>query len=1420
MIRKTSKRAKPGTVGADAEQAPTAVAVDAMPGDAMPVNARPVDGAAPMGTEPIGSAATGAAPVDALPPEAAPDFAAPGAGRPTADVAPAWGGSGSSAAGPAGANGGSPVRAGAVGGLASAVPAQREAAGPAGRGGTAAGPRAGSAGSAFGDAGSARSGSPGRSGSGRSGSARSESLSSGLAATSESVASNGKRPAGSPAEQQQPAGSRWALRNWRVRSRLLVLTSIPTIAALAFGGLSISAAVQTAASYQRVTQLAGLSANITRLVQALQDERAAAVSYAVQTPGGATGTSGSAGAAVAAAASALHHDQVVMAALAGRVSAGLGAVGSSFPAVTRQDAAAAQQALGGLPAALAAQPSAIALISQYDAAISALLAVSSQADGGSSDAAMSGTVSVTGLVSQLKEEASRQQAVLLSGLAPSLTGRGKWSSAQQALFTNAQTDLAGNLAQFLAAATPSQRQMYAGAGAGQANRRSLALQQPALALATSPKPSQVSPAIFDASRAAAAQVSSLGAVESQLVNSVVTRSQALRSRAVTLAVVEALAVLLVLALALILTSLIGTTMVRPLRRLRAGALEVAAMRLPEAVRLMNETDGSALPADIDLIDVQSVDEIGQVARAFDQVHREALRLAANEAALRGNVNAMFVNLSRRSQSLVERQIRLIDDLEQGEQDSERLSSLFQMDHLATRMRRNSENLLVLAGHDVSRRWNQPVSLVDVLRAAVSEIEQYERVTLNVQPGISVRGQAVSDIVHLTAELVENATSFSPASLPVTIVGHQLGSGGVLLEVTDEGVGMETEEMAHANWRLDNPPVVDVAVSRRMGLFVVARLAARHGIRVRLRAATSAGLTALVWLPDEVISGDGAAGRAGDGAFDAALLAAGTGAGGAEDGMPLAAAGLPELTEWDVPGQANAAREVHAALTPRFAPLRADAGAAGLSQRRVPGAGPRPGSSVWETDAGAASGGATAAPDTGPLPVFRTSPQPALRTDAETAGEDALDEDQANAGGRPVDGTPHDDERAEAAGNKSAEAESNAAESAEAETAEAETADARSAGSNGSQLVPGTGLGQAAAANWSFGADLSDTRPGALDTGPLPVREPSELAGAGSDVPGSNVPGAEPSGTESSGTESAGTESSGIQSSSTESAGDGSSGNGSPVGGHSSAGSWGPPVLGAAAGSTGRTGTGYDWSSGPFGDVVVPPPASLEPAHRLPIFEAVESDWFRDRTGGNRPNQRQAPAGDSESNGSGAESIGSGSGSVDATLGNGNGGVQLSDGSGAADGDAALSNGGGSANGSTAISDGGSANGNAAADSGGNMEFGSSASRVDAGPDDWGSPADAGWRAADTVTAPSSGGVTIAGLPKRVPRANLVPGAAAVDSTAPAPAPARSAAATRERLASFQRGIRQARSAPAPGANPDGAAPAGEEPGAAAGDDSR
>jgi signal transduction histidine kinase len=291
------------------------------------------------------------------------------------------------------------------------------------------------------------------------------------------------------------------------------------------------------------------------------------------------------------------------------------------------------------------------------------------------------------------------------------------------------------------------------------------------------------------------------------------------------------------------------SVLRPLDQLRTGAVELADVRLPDALR-----GGGRGPLAVRSVGVASSDEIGQIGRAFDRVQAEVLGLTSNEAGLRGKLGEMFVELSTRSQALVERQIRLIDELEQGEQDAERLASLFKMDHIATRMRRYSQNLLVLAGHELPGDWNQPVALVDVIRAAASEIEDYERVSLNAQAGIAIAGPAVKDVVHLLAELAENATSLSAAGTPVDISGRSLASGGTLIDVTDSGVGMNPEVLAEANRRLDSPPAMDFAVSRNMGLFVVGRLAARHGIKVRLQPAAAGGLTALIWLPETVASG--------------------------------------------------------------------------------------------------------------------------------------------------------------------------------------------------------------------------------------------------------------------------------------------------------------------------------------------------------------------------------------------------------------------------------------------------------------------------------------------------------------------------------------------------------------------------------------
>jgi signal transduction histidine kinase len=669
----------------------------------------------------------------------------------------------------------------------------------------------------------------------------------------------GPQPGGGTAPRPVPRRAP-TLKNWRVRSRLLLLVIIPTVTAVAAGGVFITSSVQSAIANQRVLALANLSGKITGLVQALQDEREDTVRFIVLGSGnGGRGAEPSSAIPPGSELGLLNQDYAVTNTWADQVKAQASGIGGAYSGLAQQDTQAAVTAIGNLPAIRAAAigtqlPAPIA-IEEYATAINALLAVETQIAVGSGDSTLAGAVRVLGLVSSMKEEASQQQALLTSALQPDLITLGQFGSAQQLAITDAQAQQQGNLNEFDTAATPAQRQLFDSMLSTPNVVLAQAQEQQAISLASSRSPIATDPTISDASSALTYVVSGMRSAEQQFADSVISRSESLHTSAISSAIIFSLAVALLLGIALVATILIGQSMVGPLRRLRNEALEVAEVRLPEMVRRIGEPDGDGVSLEVEPIDIDSSDEIGEVARAFDRVHREAVRLAANEAALRGNVNAMFVNLSRRSQSLVERQIRVITRLERSEQDSERLAGLFQVDHLATRMRRNSENLLVLAGHELSRRWGEPVTLVDVLRAAVSEIEQYERVTLNVQPGVSIHREAVRNVVHLTAELVENATSFSPSDTPVTIEAYQLSSGGALIEITDQGVGMRAEAMGHANWRLDNPPTVDVEVSRRMGLFVVAQLAARHGIRIRLRPAPSRGLSALVWLPAETITTD-------------------------------------------------------------------------------------------------------------------------------------------------------------------------------------------------------------------------------------------------------------------------------------------------------------------------------------------------------------------------------------------------------------------------------------------------------------------------------------------------------------------------------------------------------------------------------------
>jgi signal transduction histidine kinase len=341
-------------------------------------------------------------------------------------------------------------------------------------------------------------------------------------------------------------------------------------------------------------------------------------------------------------------------------------------------------------------------------------------------------------------------------------------------------------------------------------------------------------------------------VEVYLTDSALADAHSIADNARNDAVINAALVLAAVLAAFLLAAWVARTMSTSMRRLSASALEIAEQRLPALLTQLTRAIPGRVDAQVARIPITTTDEIGEVARAFDHVHREAVRLAAEQALLRANINTIFSNLARRNQSLIERQLALITGLEGKEADPEQLENLFKLDHLATRVRRNGENLLVLGGETPAQQWDQPLPLVDVIRAAASEVEQYERVELSGVPEAQIHGRAVTDLVHMLAELLENATTFSSPHSNVLVTAARLPDGRIMVEIHDRGIGLPPEELADINHHLSDPPTVDVAISQRMGLYVVGRLADRHGIRVQLRPHEGGqGTTALAMLPDTI-----------------------------------------------------------------------------------------------------------------------------------------------------------------------------------------------------------------------------------------------------------------------------------------------------------------------------------------------------------------------------------------------------------------------------------------------------------------------------------------------------------------------------------------------------------------------------------------
>jgi signal transduction histidine kinase len=313
--------------------------------------------------------------------------------------------------------------------------------------------------------------------------------------------------------------------------------------------------------------------------------------------------------------------------------------------------------------------------------------------------------------------------------------------------------------------------------------------------------------------------------------------------------------------ALLVSVWIGRGLVVELGGLRDAALDLARRRLPRAIARLRA--GETVDVAAETMSVARVrrgggrDEVGQVAEALDTVHHAALRAAAERAEAVSGVAAVFLNLARRSQVLLHRQLGLLDLMERRVDDPADLEDLFRLDHLATRMRRHAEGLIILSGAAPGRGWRRPVPLVDVVRAAVAEVEDYARVDVRRMPQVRVAGAAVADLAHLLAELVENATAFSPPHTRVHVQGEQVAAGYVL-EIEDRGLGMGEDALAEANRRIDSARQSDLFDSDRLGLFVVSRLARRHEVKVALRTSDYGGTTAVVLLPSALLEADGLA----------------------------------------------------------------------------------------------------------------------------------------------------------------------------------------------------------------------------------------------------------------------------------------------------------------------------------------------------------------------------------------------------------------------------------------------------------------------------------------------------------------------------------------------------------------------------------
>lgn len=615
---------------------------------------------------------------------------------------------------------------------------------------------------------------------------------------------------------------------------------IPGLLAGALAAVSLSRTVSDVGDYGQFSALARLQQPALRLVSALQDERDATAGFIAGPRKGAESTPLKERTEVDTAA-ALYRQAVA---------------GIDTSDDARLDAVldATAKELRSLPALRASVDEAVltqgSILANYTTVIGRFMDLESVLAAHKGDSNAARQARALHALSRAVENTSRVRAHLTGVLTT-----GTFLVGQFPDFAGAVARQQESVDDFLATADTAQQTLYADTVKGASVSASQAFQERVAEQAQAPR-LDVDPATWK--KVSTEKITLMRTVEAQILDDLIALSDQAHASRQSAALWGAAGLLSVFLATGGVVTVVVRSMTRPLKTLRISALQVANEHLPEALTRLRQADIDDL-ADYRATPtaVASHDEIGEVAEAFDAVQNAAVALVRDQAALRAHINGMFIHLSRRNQQLVSKLLSEIGDMEQNEHDPDHLARLFRLDHLATQMLRTDESLLVLAGSDTGRGWDQPMPLSEILLAASAEVEQYTRIDCLPVGEVSVVADAVTDLVHLLAELMENATVFSSARSRV-IVTCRLAPGrrtDLVIAIEDQGSGMTREHLAAVNHRLGSTVSLDPAAGQSMGLFVVGRLAAKHGIGVSLIPSPQQGITALVRIPPMLLAGE-------------------------------------------------------------------------------------------------------------------------------------------------------------------------------------------------------------------------------------------------------------------------------------------------------------------------------------------------------------------------------------------------------------------------------------------------------------------------------------------------------------------------------------------------------------------------------------